>query len=131
MTPGTQERYRTRSGTASRNGLPCLSLITARISHLSCPPHTSSFALPSPTFTSCLEMSTSTHAAESLYSQLINPSGSHIDLYVYALMDYDHHYQCYPTSMIRSTFESVLPHLQTRFAVQASNSAIEAVIDQA
>jgi hypothetical protein len=73
-------------------------------------------------------MSANMHAIESLYSRLLNASASHIDLCVHASVDYNH-YVSYPAPPF-GIFEGMLPQLRSRFAVQASNPAIEAVIDE-
>jgi len=59
----------------------------------------------------------------------MNASASHIDLSVHASVDYNH-YNSFPTPTF-GIFEGMLPQLRSRFAVQASNSGIEAVINEA
>jgi len=130
--PEDLERYRTKTGDSpSKPRCPSLTYNRPNLYPFRPSPH--------PAFThtpqlsgSILDMSTQT--LQSLYSQIrASPSASHVGLCVFVSLD-GQQFHSYPPSIFGlspNTFESVLPNLRPRLAVQASSPGIQAAIREA
>jgi len=130
LTPRTRERYRTKTGDSlSTPGSLHLHITRPNIYPLLPSPHHIHPILLGP----FLDMSM--QALQSLYSRLrSSPTASHVDLLcVFASLD-GLQFHSYPPSIFGlspDTFESVLPNLGTKLAVQASSPMIHAAIREA
>ena len=132
LTPRTWKGTERRPGTAPRGPGALHLLITARIFTLFFRPHIRVHHILLNFLDPILVMSTQT--LQSLYSQIrTSPSASHVGLCVFVSLD-GHQFHSYPPSIFGlspNTFESVLPSLRPRLAVQASSPGIQAAIREA